>query len=216
MSEESDIELRIILLGDPSTNKTSFLSKYIQYDNSIGRIATVGVDIRQKNITMKNMKIKLKIFDTAGQERYRNLALNFLKGSDGAILLYDITNDYTFNSLKNYYIKYIEEINPYIKYIIAGNNCDLDNCRMISREKVEKFCETKNVEYIEVSSKLDIGIKESFEMLIKSIIKDMTKEELIYKYSKKYKDVDCKDCKIYDKKKRKKRIFSGFDKCICF
>ena len=48
MSEESDIELRIILLGDPSTNKTSFLSKYIQYDNSIERIATVGVDIRQK------------------------------------------------------------------------------------------------------------------------------------------------------------------------
>ena len=48
MSEESDIELRIILLGDPSTNKTSFLSKYIQYDNSIGKIATIGVDIRQK------------------------------------------------------------------------------------------------------------------------------------------------------------------------
>ena len=143
MSEESDIELRIILLGDPSTNKTSFLSKYIQYDNSIGKIATIGVDIRQKNITMKNMKIKLKIFDTTGQERYRNLALNFLKGSDGAILLYDITNDYTFNSLKNYYIKYIEEINPYIKYIIAGNNCDLDNCRMISREKVEKFAKQK-------------------------------------------------------------------------
>ena len=68
MSEESDIELRIILLGDPSTNKTSFLSKYIQYDNSIGKIATIGIDIRQKNITMKNMKIKLKIFDTAGKE----------------------------------------------------------------------------------------------------------------------------------------------------
>ena len=60
MSEESDIELRIILLGDPSTNKTSFLSKYIQYDNSIGKIATIGVDIRQKKYNNEKYENKIK------------------------------------------------------------------------------------------------------------------------------------------------------------
>ena len=213
MSNEPDIELRIILLGDSSTNKTSFLSRYADYDDSKDKICTIGIDMRQKYLIMEGLKIKLIIWDTSGQERFRNIALNFLKGSDGAILLYDITNKSTFESLKNFYLKAIEESNYDLKYIIAGNNVDLDNCRSISKENVMKFCEEKKVEYIEVSSKLDINIRKCFEMLIKSIIKDKTTEELIYKYSRKYED---EKRIIYDKKKKKKRIFSGFDKCICF
>ena len=80
------------------------------------------------------MRINLIIVETAGQERYRSIAMNFLKSAHGAILLYDITNISTFESLQKYYIKNIEEINPNIKYIIVGNNSDLENYRSISRE----------------------------------------------------------------------------------
>ena len=83
---------------------------------------------------MRDMRINLIIVETAGQERYRSIAMNFLKSAHGAILLYDITNISTFESLQKYYIKNIEEINPNIKYIIVGNNSDLENYRRISRE----------------------------------------------------------------------------------
>ena len=211
MSNEPDIELRIILLGDSSTNKTSFLSRYADYDDSKDKICTIGIDMRQKYLIMEGLKIKLIIWDTSGQERFKSIALNFLKGSDGAILLYDITNKSTFESLKNFYLKAIEETNYDLIYIIAGNNVDLDNCRIISKENVMKFCEEKKVEYIEVSSKLDINIRRCFEMLIKSIIKDKTTEELIYKYSRKYED---EKCIIYDKKKKKKRKKEYFQDLI--
>ena len=72
-----------------------------------------------------------------------------------------------------------------------------------------KFCEVKKVAHIEVNSKSSIDIKESFDMLIKSIIKDKTKEQLIKLYGWSFKDKKCKSLK-------KKRIFSRFDKYICF
>ena len=213
MHVEPEIELKIILFGDSSTKKTSFLLKYVENEKQVKQIATIGIDMKQKSIYFNGIKIKLIIFDTAGQERFRSLALGFLKGADGAILLYDITNISTFDSLKNYYIKNIEEIKPDLKYIIAGNKIDLEDQRSISREKVIKFCELKKVEHIEVSSKLDINVKECFNMLIKSIIEDKTKKELIDRYGKKYKDENGKIC---FEKKKKKKIFSELDKYICF
>ena len=213
MCYKPDIELKILLFGDSSTKKTSFLLKYVGNEDSGNQIATIGLDMKQKYIYLNGIKIKLDIFDTAGQERFRSLALNYLYGSDGAILLYDITNISTFDSLKNYYIKKIEEIKPDLKYIIAGNKCDLENYRQIPKEKVTKFCELKKVEHIEVSSLLNINVTECFNMLIQSIIKDKTKEELIDRYGKIYKD---ENCEIENEKKKKKKIFSKFDKCICF
>ena len=146
MSDNSEIRLKIILLGDSTTKKTSFISRYFGGEELSQQKATIGILIRHKSIYMRDMRINLIIVETAGQERYRSIAMNFVKSAHGAILLYDITNISTFESLQKYYIKNIEEINPNIKYIIVGNNSDLENYRSISREEVRKYCEIKNVQ----------------------------------------------------------------------
>ena len=110
--DDLEIDLRIILLGDTSTNKHKFLLKYLDEEESKYKSSYIFADIYGKHIYMKGMNINLSIKDTAGQERYRHLALSYLKRAHGAILLYDITNKSTFDSLINYYIKNIEEINP--------------------------------------------------------------------------------------------------------
>ena len=204
--DKPEIELKIVLFGDSSTKKTSFLLRYVG-EPPVSKLSTIGVDSKQKYICLNDIKIKLDIFETAGQERFRSLALNYLNIADGAILLYDITNISTFDSLKNYYIKNIEEIKPDLKYIIAGNKPELEGLRSIAKE-VTKFCELKKVEHIEVSSHLNINIEECFNMLIKSIIKDKTKEELIDRFGKGNKEEF--------EKKKKKKIFSELDKYICF
>ena len=134
MHVEPEIELKIILFGDSSTKKTSFLLKYVENEKPVKQVATIGIDMKQKSIYFNGIKINLIIFDTAGQERFRSISLGFLKGADGAILLYDITNISTFDSLKNYYIKNIEEIKPDLKYIIAGNKIDLEDQRYFKRK----------------------------------------------------------------------------------
>ena len=92
-----DLKLKIILLGDSSVEKTKFLQKYVDENDSPDKTSTIGVDFRIKVIKMKDMKIQLQIWDTPGQERFYTMAKLYFKGTNGAILLYDITNRETLN-----------------------------------------------------------------------------------------------------------------------
>ena len=138
------ITLKILLLGDSSTRKTEFLLKFTQDCFPEDHLSTIGVDYHFKFIKINDIRIKLEIWDTAGQERFQSLNKNYFRNADGIILLYDISNKATFNSLKNH-LHEIEEEKKDIKIIIVGNNIDLEKEREISRETVKEFCEKKNI-----------------------------------------------------------------------
>ena len=140
------------------------------------------------------MKIHLRTWDTAAQEKYQNIWKSCLRGADGVFLIYDITNRANFENLKNKYIKAVEGPPEDIKYIIVGNKMDLENARDISREEVKAFCNGKNIKEFEVSSELNINIDLCFNTLVELIIGNKSKDEFLKK-----------------KGNNLKR-----DKCICF
>ena len=87
------LEIKIITLGNYSVGKTSFIYKYIDDIFTYNYISTLGVDFKQKEIKLKNGKNAiLRIFDTAGQERFRAGSVNYIKHADGVILIYDLGN----------------------------------------------------------------------------------------------------------------------------
>ena len=95
MSEEKKKELlyKILLLGDTSVGKTCFLMRYA--DNTFQEIhlSTIGLDYKLKNVQIDDGKIvKIQIWDTAGQDRFRSITKNYYKGAHGIILLYDVTS----------------------------------------------------------------------------------------------------------------------------
>ena len=179
MAEE--IVLKIVIIGDPSSGKTQLILEYVDgYFPSL-YVATIGVEYKIKKIQYKDIKINLQIWDTAGQERFLGITKNFLKGADGIIYLYDISNKNSFDIAKNFIIDSLS-FDPNVKKILVGNNLDLEEKRQVSRETVKKLCDKLNIKEIEISTKLGTNISQCFKLLVESIIGNMSKEELLKKY----------------------------------
>ena len=182
VDESDEIILKIIILGDSSVGKTSLILKYV--DSFYGNIyvATIGVEYKMKKISLNGININLQIWDTAGQERYRGLTRNFLKGADGIIYVFDITNKETFDNLK-IWIDMAEQTTADYKQIIIGNKIDLEEERQVPEEVFHQFCQSRNIEGMEVSCKENVNIKKCFERLAQLIIEGKTNEELLQNYS---------------------------------
>lgn len=195
-----DISLKILILGNIAVGKTSFLYRYVEEYFPESYLSTIGVDMKNKIIKKKNTNIKLNIWDTCGQERFRSLTKTFIQGTDGIIFLYDITNKESFTNIK-YWLLDSQKLNPNFKKIIVGNKIDLQD-RIIQTEKMEKYCKENNIIGMEASAKTGVNVSEAFDTLINLIIGNMTKEELIKKFGK----VDLNKAVLNANKKPKKRL----------
>ena len=165
------LTFKIILLGDSSVGKTSLILRFC--DDKFMEIgtSTIGVDTKTKDVRHNGKKIQLEIWDTAGEERFRTLAKNSYQGSDGIILVYDITQKKTFSNIKHWYdnIKNNIDIDK-VAIILVGNKSDLPDPQ-VKKESSEKFCEQYNLQLIETSCKDNINIEETFNILIEKMIK---------------------------------------------
>jgi len=144
---------KIIFIGDIYVGKTSIINVLMGQKFNNEYEASIGVDFFSKTIKYKGKTIKLQIWDSAGQEKFRSLIPNYIRGSSLVFIVYDITNKKSFDNLQTWidFVNNIENSN----IVILGNKVDLDSQRQVTTEEVEKFCEEKNYEFYEVSAKED-------------------------------------------------------------
>ena len=112
---------------------------------------SIGVDFFSKTIRYKGRLIKLQIWDSAGQEKFKSLIPNYIRGSSLIFLIFDVSKKDTFEHLNEWinFIKNIENGN----IVIVGNKIDLKDSREVTKEEAEKFCKEVKYEYFEVSAK---------------------------------------------------------------
>ena len=164
-------EIKLIVLGNTSVGKSSFILKYIEDKFVLNYIATLGMDFKQKKLKLKNgQEIRLRIYDTAGQERFKSVAVSFIKKAEGVILIYDIGNKATFESLEEWIKNIKESGKENLPIILVGNKCDLPpekrKVELIEgKDKAEEF----NLPFFETSCKEGINIKEVFEKIVEDI-----------------------------------------------
>ena len=171
MSKKKFEELRLLTLGDSSVGKSSFIVKYIDDKFSYSYIATLGLDFKQKKIQLKSGEnVRLRIFDTAGQERFKSISINFIKKANGILLLYDITNKYSFQSVNNWMESIKEAAGEKISVFLIGNKCDLEKEREVSKEEGEEKAKQYNLPFFETSCKEGINITQVFEKLAEEIL----------------------------------------------
>ena len=163
---------KVLLLGDSTVGKTCFLMKYTDKTFQDIHMATIGLDYRLRSMRLKSGKsIKLQIWDTAGQDRFRAITKNYYKGSHGIILIYDITNTQSFENVKTWVNQIREEASSNVIIYIAGNKVDMEDERKVDRDDGEKLAEELGFPFVETSAKNGININETFEDLVERIDK---------------------------------------------
>ena len=161
---------KILLLGDTTVGKTCFLMKYTDKVFNEIHMATIGLDYRLKTMTLKNGKtVKIQIWDTAGQDRFRAITKNYYKSAHGVILIYDITSIQTFENVKGWITQIREEAPPNIVIYIVGNKIDIDEERKIKKEEGQKLADEYGFPFAEASAKSGVNINETFEEIVEKI-----------------------------------------------
>ncbi|XP_046677105.1 ras-related protein Rab-3 isoform X2 [Homalodisca vitripennis] len=172
-----DYMFKLLIIGNSSVGKTSFLFRYADDSFTSAFVSTVGIDFKVKTVFRHDKRVKLQIWDTAGQERYRTITTAYYRGAMGFILMYDITNEESFNSVQDW----VTQIKTYswdnAQVILVGNKCDMEDERVISFERGKQLAEQLGIEFFETSAKENIHVKAVFERLV-DIICDKMSESL--------------------------------------
>ena len=166
-----DIVYKVLLLGDSTVGKTCFLLRYCDKTFQDAHLSTIGLDYRVKTMTLKNKKnIKLQIWDTAGQDRFRAITKNYYKGANGIILIYDVTNLQTYENVKNWITQIREETNPNVVIYLAGNKIDIpEEERAVKTEEGKEIADEYKLQFKETSAKDGINVNEVFQELVEKI-----------------------------------------------
>lgn len=167
---EPDFLLKIILIGDSGVGKTNFLSQFVRNQFNPDSKTTIGVEFATKTIQLDDKVIKASIWDTAGQERYRAITSAYYKGALGAMLLYDVTSQISFNSLAKWLKELKDNSDNQIIVMLVGNKCDLQELRIINQQEGIKFAEQNELLFIEASALDSTNVQAAFTELISAII----------------------------------------------
>ena len=163
-----EYEIKICLLGDVSVGKTSIASRFCKNSFNENYINTIGGAYQQQNIILNNgVKIKMHIWDTSGQDRFRSMTNLYYRDAQVAILTYDVTNMQSLESL-TYWLKELKDKVDQENMILclAGNKNDVDaKEKNVPTIKGKEFAEQNNMIFFETSAKTGVGIKELFQTI---------------------------------------------------
>ena len=180
MSDINCLKCKVIFVGDSSVGKSCIINRYIN-DSFQNQVVTLGCNSLLKTITIDKYNIKFDIWDTAGMEKFRSLNAQFYKDANIVILVYEIINLNSFNSIKNYWYKdIIENSNKNIILGLIGNKSDLYlDKEEVSEEEARNYAKEINAIFKLTSALNGNGINELFEILAKEYIKKYKNNMLI-------------------------------------
>ena len=170
MNEENyDYIMKLILLGDSSVGKTNILTKYLKNFFDPDSKATVGVEFGTKSVEIEGKKIKVQIWDTAGEERYKSITSTYYKGAKGAFIVYDITRKITFESIDKWIGDLKNNGDENIIIYLVGNKNDLNDKREVDKNEAMNKAEKYNIAFMETSALSGDNIQKIFQDLIEKV-----------------------------------------------
>eukprot|EP00049_Salpingoeca_infusionum_P009003 m.149229 g.149229 ORF g.149229 m.149229 type:complete len:205 (+) comp14203_c0_seq2:656-1270(+) len=169
MSKAYDYLFKLLLIGDSGVGKTCVLFRFSEDAFNSTFIATIGIDFKIRTIELDDQKIKLQIWDTAGQERFRTITTAYYRGAMGIMLVYDITNERSFDNIKTWVANIRANAADDVEKMILGNKCDMEDKRVVSTEQGEALAREYGVPFMETSAKANIRVEEAFVQMARAI-----------------------------------------------
>jgi len=165
-----DLLFKLLLIGDSGVGKTCILFRFSDDAFNTTFISTIGIDFKIKTVELRGKKIKLQIWDTAGQERFHTITTSYYRGAMGIMLVYDITQPKTFDNIAKWLRNIDEHANEDVEKMILGNKCDMEDKRMVSKERGESIAREHGIRFLETSAKANVNIERSFLDLAEAIL----------------------------------------------
>ena len=170
---DSTFKFKLVLFGNPAVGKTSIVERYINDKFEADYISTLGYNVYEKILNIKNSQVSFLIYDIGGQEQFRNLRKQYANGARAAVLVYDVTNRESFDNIKNWY-KDLMEFTNNAYFILIGNKVDLEGDRQVKREDGEKLAnELLALEFFETSAKYNIDVDKAFQKFAEKIVENI-------------------------------------------
>jgi Ras-related protein Rab-11A len=160
---------KIVIIGDTYVGKTNILSRYISNEFDPNSNSTIGVELTTKTYNFDNNDVKVQIWDTAGQEKYRSITSSYYKGAQGCLLVYDITKKKSFDNIDKWYSELKSNSDEKIYTMLLGNKSDLEENREVSIEEAEKKAKNFNIAFMETSAYNGNNINKAFNELINNV-----------------------------------------------
>ena len=174
MEQEYDYLFKVLLIGDSSVGKTSVLLRYVDDTFNPEFQTTIGVDFKISTFQLNGKVIKLQLWDTAGQDRFKNIVASYYRGAHGIILAFDITNSASFQNVNRWYEEAQNYLQKSVPKLLIGNKADLSHQRAVRPEEAKELADRLGVQYIETSAKNSQNVKLAFETLSRSILNHAT------------------------------------------
>ena len=168
--EDIDYFINILLLGDISVGKTSFIYNFIYDKFTMNEISSAELDLKTSDRIIEHKNIRVQLWDTVGQEKYKSVATNLILRAQGIIIVYDITNKDSYKNIKIWLDLVKENCDKKVPILIVGNKTDLEAQRVIKKEDAKNFCKKKNYKYVETSCLNGNNIRKSVTKICKIII----------------------------------------------
>mmetsp|Transcript_18578 Transcript_18578/g.71705 ORF Transcript_18578/g.71705 Transcript_18578/m.71705 type:complete len:203 (-) Transcript_18578:121-729(-) len=153
---------KYIIVGDTAVGKSCLLLQFTDKRFQPVHDLTIGVEFGSRTITIDDNQIKLQIWDTAGQEKFRSITRSYYRGAAGALLVYDITRRETFDHLQSWLEDCKRYSNQNIVIMLIGNKSDLENKRSVSKEEGQEFANKNGLTFLETSAKTAANVEAAF------------------------------------------------------
>ena len=175
--EKDDYTFKVLIVGDAAVGKTQIVNKFINNSFFEKYNFSMGMNFGTKKINFNGKNIRLYLWDTPGQEKYRELMPSSLEYFHLIAIVYAVDNQGSFNNISERVNKIKPKTNKKTKFLLVGNKCDLKEGRQVTKEEAKKYAEENNMGFIEVSAKAGTNIENMFDNSLKKLFEDMEKEK---------------------------------------
>lgn len=162
LEREYDYLFKLLLIGDSGVGKSSLLLRFSDDAYELNYSSTIGVDFKIRTIELDGKQIKLQIWDTAGQERFRTITSSYYRGAHGIIIVYDVTDQESFDSVKNWLGEIDRNASEGVHKLLVGNKSDMANKKAVDYGTAKEFAGGLEMPFLETSAKNSSNVEEAF------------------------------------------------------